>query len=638
MGGTKAGELVELRREVERLRAEIAALESHSGASLLRAVAENIPDNLMVLDRDGLIRYINWTVPDLVPHQVLGTHPSAYVPEQFHDSMRACFARVLDSAQPDRYETHYVADDGSVSYWESRVAPIVAAGEVEGLAVISSNVTERREAAADRDRFFSLSLDLFCVATESGYFKRVNEAFSTLLGYTADELTAVPFIDFVHPDDRDSTRARYAKLLEGEPVVDFENRYRGKDGSYRLFEWRAVSAHTLGLVFAVARDVTERRALEHALQQSQKMDAVGQLAGGVAHDFNNLLLAMSMNLDLIRRVTDEAEVHELADQAKQAVTRGTKLTKQLLTFSRFEPLDVQELDVNERLTSLLAMVRSTVRENIAIELRAADDVPRVRADSTQIELVVLNLCINARDAMPSGGRLELTTGARALDEAEARAIGVAPGRYASIAITDNGVGMDRDVRARVFEPFYTTKPQGKGTGLGLSTAYAVIRRHGGVIRVESTPGAGSTFELLLPEATVAPSPAPPPVEVDAPRGTETILVAEDAALVRASVVRWLEGAGYRVLTANDGRAAVDVARAHGDEIHLALLDVIMPRLGGLAAGAEIAALCPHVKLLYTTGHGGAAFDATALSADAVVAKPYAPEQLLWRIRRALDVD
>jgi PAS domain S-box-containing protein len=277
--------------ELARLRLRVNELERSSLATFLHSIAPQIPDNLILIDREHRIRYINWTVPDLTPEQVLGTPVTNYVPESYRISNAAAFDRVFASGHPERLLMEYAAEDGSISRWETRVVPISRnTGSVEQVLLVSSNITEREEAAVDLDRFFRLSVDMLCVATLSGYFKRVSPAFTANLGWSADELERTPFLDFIHEDDRPSTLETVELLRSGGTVLDFENRYRMKSGGYRILQWRAIAERHSGLIYAVARDVTERRELELELGQARKMGTVGQLAGGMAHDFNNLIL------------------------------------------------------------------------------------------------------------------------------------------------------------------------------------------------------------------------------------------------------------------------------------------------------------------------------------------------------------
>ena len=609
-----------------------------------RSVAESLTDSIMLLDRDGLIRYINHTVPDLTVAQVLGTSVYLYVPEEYRDVMRRCHERVLASGQADRYETAYVPEGGEVSWWETRVSPVMRGGLVVALVQIASNVTERRQAAADRDRLFNLSIDMLCVAGSDGYFKRINPAVSHTLGYTDEELLARPLLEFVHPEDRERTTAEVARLVKGEQVIDFDNRYRCRDGSYRWISWRAAPDTTGKLIHAIGRDVTERRALERQLRQSQKMDAVGRLAGGIAHDFNNLLLAIDLNVELMARAPDGEKHAQYAGEARRATQRAADLTRQLLALGRRPDVVFRPVDLNAIVRGMLTLVRRLLPESIEILFDAQHDVPAVRADAGQVEQVVLNLCLNARDAMPEGGRLVIAT--RSVPGAPGAS---SPGRgetdggldgadgSVTLRVTDSGMGMSAEVRERVFEPFFTTKPQGQGTGLGLTMVYGIVHQHGGSVRVESEPGRGASFEVSLPATRQRVTRASDAPVGQAIGGHETILVAEDEAGVRSGVVRLLEDAGYRVLVATHGEEAVDLFARHASEVALVLLDLVMPRLGGSAAALRMRALRADLPVVLTSGYGHAPqMVVTPVPQALHLDKPYASEALLRIVREALD--
>ncbi len=391
------------------------------------------------------------------------------------------------------------------------------------------------------------------------------------------------------------------------------------------------------MLFAVARDVTEQRALELQLRQSQKMDAVGQLAGGLAHDFNNLLLAIMVNTEIAQqRCGAEHELAGHLSDIARASQRASDLVKQLLAFARRRPSQMAPLDLNKALASLSMMVRRLMPENVEINLATASTPAIVDADPAQLEQVLLNLCLNARDAMPDGGKLSIETETVHIDGHQPE-LGLATGRYAVISVTDTGTGIALDVRDRIFEPFFTTKAPGKGTGLGLATAYAIIKQHSGVLGVESEPGKGSKFRAYLPlSSSAASSPATGELE-NAPSlrlaaGKGTILVAEDEDLVRSAVTSILRRAGYVVLAARDGVEALELLES-GCGAQLVLLDIVMPRLGGPETLVHIRRRWPKLKVILSSGYGDAA-NALAMGA-ALLDKPYRAEELLRRVEEEL---
>ena len=366
--------------------------EAHLSDPITSSIASASPDSIMLLDREGRIRFINHPAPTLTNEQVLGTSVYDYVSADQHAAMRACFEYILATGQPSRYDNVFRPPDEAASFWESRVGAVKEGGAITGLVVIASNVTERRGAAADRDLFFKLSLDLYCVADPRGFFRRVNPAFERTLGWSEAELLSQPFLEFVHEEDRERTVAAVQQLGQGQNVLDFVNRYRRKDGTYIVLSWRGTSDPETQMIYATARDVTERLALEERLRRSQKMDALGQLAGGIAHDFNNLLLVMMGNLELAL-VPDgtAASVVNPIREAQRACERAADLTRHLLTFSRRQPPHLAGVDVNEIVTTTLKLLERVLPASIAIEFVPEAELPRVSADRSQMEQVLMNL-------------------------------------------------------------------------------------------------------------------------------------------------------------------------------------------------------------------------------------------------------
>jgi CheY-like chemotaxis protein len=368
------------------------------------------------------------------------------------------------------------------------------------------------------------------------------------------------------------------------------------------------------------------------------MDGIGQLAGGVAHDFNNLLLAILSNTEFAHREASAEKRDEYLAGVRDATLKAADVTRQLLTFARRHPVNPIVLDPNELLEKLMSLLRRLIPESIEIEILPGANVPLVHADPGQVEQVVLNLCVNARDAMPRGGNLTIQTENLVIDSRTHTIHRWAkPGRYLLLTVSDTGGGIDPTIRERVFEPFFTTKKPGSGTGLGLATVYAIVQQHEGEVRFHSQPGLGTTFEVYLP-ATDRKLPELEKEEVaEAVGGSETILVAEDEDMVRHLVVRILEDAGYRVLVARDGREAVSIFKQHADEVDLVLFDVIMPRLTGPEAYSAILLENPDVPAIFTSGYSNAeSFADVQRMAAQVFPKPYTPDALLREVRRVLD--
>jgi nitrogen-specific signal transduction histidine kinase/CheY-like chemotaxis protein len=392
-------------------------------------------------------------------------------------------------------------------------------------------------------------------------------------------------------------------------------------------------------VVAFAHDITEHKRLEQQLQHAQRMEAVGRLAGGVAHDFNNILTAVRGHSEILLTVLEEDSPHRRhADQIHRAALRAAALTSQLLAFSRKQVLQPRTLDLNSVVANLTVMLRRLIGEHVELRTRLAERLGSVRADAGQIEQVVVNLVINARDAMPSGGVLSIRTENVEVDPSEAARMGVPMGRWVVLAVSDTGVGMDAATRARIFEPFFTTKEAGKGTGLGLSTAYGIVTQSGGQIAVESEVGKGTTFRVYLPRID-APSTASGRFALernDAPKGTETVLLVEDDGDVREFVQDVLRSHGYQVLSAIDGTQALSLIEQHPGPIDLLVTDVIMPRMMGSEVAARVAALRPSIKVLYISGYPGDAIVKQGVPEHMFVQKPFSVSALARRVRELLD--
>jgi nitrogen-specific signal transduction histidine kinase/CheY-like chemotaxis protein len=397
-------------------------------------------------------------------------------------------------------------------------------------------------------------------------------------------------------------------------------------------------------VATVSRDITERRALEQQLRHAQKFEAIGQLAGGIAHDFNNVIGAILgwAELGEEHAVSGDADLSAYFKKIRSQCDRVTALIRQLLAFARRQILEPRNFSLNQTVRDVMNLLEDIIGKDIELKANLQEDLLVIRADPTQIEQVLMNLCINARDAMPKGGRLSIETYNEEFTAEQCRHLaGLQPGRFAGLRVSDTGIGMDAAVRERIFEPFFTTKGTGKGTGLGLATVYGIVKQHGGYIQVESEPGVGSTFRIFLP---VNEDPVPAqyikPVIEDLPvrGGTETILIAEDhdgmCEMARAA----LESLGYHILIARDGEEAVATFSAHRDSIALVLLDVIMPRRNGPEVYAAISELKPGVSVIFATGYSNeiAALAEMVERGIAVLKKPYSPAVLCRRVRETLD--
>jgi two-component system cell cycle sensor histidine kinase/response regulator CckA len=514
-----------------------------------------------------------------------------------------------------------------------------------------------RQLQESEQRFRTLveqAADAIFVHDLDGRFVEVNTRACESLGYTRDELLQLTVPD-VDPDfTRDDHPRRYWDALPRGEVVAFESRHRRKDGHIFPVEVRLGLIEMRGerLICALVRDITDRRRaeqeksrLEAQLRQAQKMEAVAQLAGGVAHDFNNILTAILGHVELM--ATDVKahfpQAHSLLEglqQVERSAQRAATLTRHLLTLGRRQVTRPRVVSLNTVVSDLEKLLARLLRENIALQVALDPDLPPVEADPGQLEQVIMNLVVNARDAMPTGGTLTLTTGCTTLDEMSAAAHPDArPGEHVVLTVSDTGCGMDRATLERIFEPFFTTKPMGYGTGLGLSTVYGIVRQSGGHITVYSEPGRGTTFKVYLPSVRrplTAEHPAP--TEGTLPTGTETILVCEDDADVRSLAVRVLTEAGYTVLATGTGTEALQRAAAHAGDIDLLLTDVIIPDMDGRRLAERLLAARPGIRTLFMSGYSANIIAHQGLlDADIeLLEKPFTRREVLSRVREVLD--
>ncbi len=510
---------------------------------------------------------------------------------------------------------------------------------------LEAQVAER---TAERDRMWRLSAELMLVADFEATIVAVNPAWRDALGYEADELEGTKFLDLVHPDDVEPTLREVGRLAEGATTFAFENRYRHKDGSYRNLAWTAVP--DAAFIHAVARDVTQEREAalalkrtEEALRQSQKMEAVGQLTGGIAHDFNNMLAIVIGSLDLARRRLDrgQAGAERHLDNALEGAQRAATLTQRLLAFSRQQPLSPRVLNLNRLVGDMSELLRRTLSERIELETVLAGGLWSINADPHQLESAIVNLAVNARDAMPDGGQLTIETANTHLDEAYVREhLGLNPGQYVMIAVSDRGAGMSAEVLNRVFDPFFTTKPVGKGTGLGLSMVYGFVKQSGGHVAIYSEPGHGTTVKIYLPRHLGSPEEAGLAAEgglLPDAAGTEVVLVVEDEERVRQMSVDALRELGYIVYQASGGDEALRVLDTLA-RLDLLFTDVVMPGMTGRELAERVRARAPHVKVLYTTGYTRNAVVHNGVLDAGVdfLPKPFSIAALSSKVRSVLD--
>lgn len=520
--------------------------------------------------------------------------------------------------------------------------------------VVMQDITERKRAVAEKQKFFTLveyCRDFIAVADLDDNVQYVNPAGRALLGIPdAESVKDSHSKDYVEPSELPLMREKILPALytsgywQGE--LRFRHRQTGKPVPMDFvgFQVRDPDTGEPRFVATVSRDMSERRTLEQQLRQAQKFEAVGQLAGGIAHDFNNVIGAILgwAELGEEQAASQNPQLSDYFAKIHAQCDRVTSLVRQLLAFSRRQILEPRSLRLNQTAQDVLNLLDKVIGKNIEIRTALASDLMTVCADPAQIEQVLMNLCINSRDAMPNGGRLTIETRNAEFSERDARATaGMQAGRFTELRVSDTGIGMDESIREKIFEPFFTTKAAGKGTGLGLATVYGIVRQHGGFVLVESEVGRGSTFRVFLP---ARPSPETQPFrqvvieEEPARGGDETVLIAEDHDGLREVAESALKKKGYHTIVAHDGQEAIDLFTANRERVSLVILDVIMPRQSGPQVYEAIRALKPKVAVLFATGYSN---EASAMSVViergvAILHKPYTPAVLCRRVREVLD--
>jgi PAS domain S-box-containing protein len=541
--------------------------------------------------------------------------------------------------------------DGTVR-WHERKSQRVrdADGRTRLMAGVTFDVTEREEAAQalreSEERFRLIAEhahDLIALLDEEGRYRYLSPSCASILGYPVGALLGTVASDLIHPDDWPEGSKWGSGTLS-------EVRLRKPDGSWLWVEELSyeITGRAESQFAVIARDISERKrgeaerqVLEDELRQAHKMEAVGQLAGGIAHDFNNLLTVISgYAAILLRRLGREADGSKEIVEIRKAADRAAGLTRQLLAYSRKLALEPKTLNLNDVVTETQTMLGRVISENIEFSTTLAEDLGSISADDGQIEQIIMNLVVNARDAMPAGGKLLLET--CNLTVADVSSDGrpeLTPGDYVVLAVTDTGHGMDAATAGRIFEPFYTTKARDAGTGLGLSTVYGIVRQSGGHIEVETEPGRGTTFRLSFPQVAEAPEvPSPRPADVGPLVGSETVLLVEDEEALRELGKNLLETYGYTVLLAGDGAAALELAQNHPDPIQLLMTDIQMPRMGGIELAERLSTLRPELNVLYTSGYNDIGGSLVKVAGGRYLQKPYAIDDLARTLRELLDSD
>jgi len=688
------------RKQVDRTRLDNRALRELLTREqvFLETLLDNIPDHIYFKDTRSRFTRINKAFSEWVglsdPSQALGKSDADFFTADHAEQALKDEQEIINSGRPlSGKEEKETWPDGRETWVSSTKIPLRSkGGHIIGTFGISRNITDRkhseellrqehdqlelrvqertaelasanlslRNEVAERkqveealrqseDRFrtiFEKAAYGMVTTAPDGSFLQVNPAFCQMVGYSESELLKMKMADTIHPEDREVTRRLLEEVNTGHrQLIDVEKRYIRKD---RLIVW----GHTTAVwLFDAARkpiqsvvlvqDITNRKSLEEQLRQAQKMEAVGRLAGGVAHDFNNLLTAILGHSELL---LSSLEPHDPSRKDVEEIKKGGEmaaaLTRQLLAFSRKQILEPRLVNLNSIVAHMETMLRRVIGEDIELITKIAPNLGLIRGDPGQMEQIILNLAVNARDAMPQGGQLAIETANQQLGEAYAlKHVLVKPGHYVMVAVSDTGCGMDEETQAHIFEPFFTTKVEGHGTGLGLSMVYGIVQQSEGNIDVYSKPGRGATFRIYLQrvaEAIAAPAMVE---EKSAARvGWETILLVEDEEIVRGLVCSVLQAEGYKVLEAEHGTEALRISEAHGGPIHLLLTDVVMPQMSGKELAELLSPLRPDMQILYMSGYT----DKTTLQqnaldrSEALLQKPFTPEILLSKVRHALE--
>ena len=632
----------------------------HELGSLSRELLEALPGGVIYVESDGAIAWANAEASAMLGlsfQELTQRYAADFENDTVHEDGSPCSVaeypvmQALATGEAQKGRTIGVKRPNGTTMWAVFSAlPVKDAvtGEVKGALVTFLDITTRKRIEDELSR----SRDLLRTAQKIANVGSWELDLASGLVHWTDQMYEIhgiaddSFRDgdareamrFVHPDDVSAVRAYTDKVMKDGLPVPAEYRIVRPDGSVRTIWGDGQVVHDDSgrpyKVIGAIQDVTERRVLEEQLRQSQRMESIGRLAGGIAHDFNNLLQVILGNADIaMRDPTKQTALIEI----KMAAQRAAELTRQLLAFGRRQPFAPTDLDLNELVAELTPLLRRMLGERVRVDFQAGDELFAVSADRGQLEQVLINLCINARDAMPDGGQISIRTHTVEPDERfRIRRPWATAARYAALDVTDGGAGMEPEVRARAFEPFFTTKDAGAGTGLGLAVVYGIVQQHRGEIELESAPGGGTSVHVYLPAVDRTAKPSVRPPEGLAPGGSETLLVVEDEVMVQKLVVNVLKGAGYRVLAATDGKEALALFERDLPRIALVLVDMVMPGMSGRELERRARALRPDIRVLYTTGYASDPAEIAEIGGERVLYKPYDRNVLLREIRSMLD--
>ena len=640
--------------------ARIAASESR-----FRTLAESLLGLVFMTNPEGRLTYVNnefanfagRLTPDLLADGFATVHPDdrRRILSAWRESLKThrAFEQEVRLRRHDGAWRWFLcralpiqSDQRQIAGWIGNGTDIEARKRAEQDLAAANAVLEARVAERSRelDRLFTLSTDILAVSAPDTTYLSLSPAWERITGFKVEDTVGTSFMDYVHPDDAAATLAAGRHLDAGNPVSGLEHRALRADGSWCWISWRAAPRDEDGLAYSIGRDVTEAKAREEQLRQSQKMEVIGQLTGGIAHDFNNLLTIIMGSLELLQRGLPNADpkTTRRIDAAMDGAARAAALTHRLLAFARRQPLEPKPIEPNRLIAGMSDMLSRILGEHINLKFVNAGGLWRVLVDVNQLENSILNLAVNARDAMPDGGDLTIETKNIEVNAAHAAAQpDLPPGQYVMIAVTDTGCGMTPEVRAKVFEPFFTTKPQGHGTGLGLAQVYGFIRQSNGHVTIDSTPGRGTAVKLFLPrlQGPANAEPATAPAAAPESHGAgETILVVEDEENVRNFSVEVLENAGYRVLSAENAASAAQILTST-ENIDMLFTDVVLTGpMNGRALADQVQSRWPDIAVLFTTGYTRNAIIHHGRLDEGInfLGKPFTATALTQTVRKILD--
>ncbi len=620
---------------------------------LLHALMDNIPDAIWFRDNEGQFTRVNKAAADFLgvgdPSEAIGKSVTSFFVPEVAQKIQAEEEQILRSGRPDTNKVEQIRlQNGTIRWLSTTKAPVLErGGAVAALVGVSRDVTEQKQAELALQESEEKYRQIVETAAEGVWifdtqFRTVfvNTKMASMLGCVAEEMADRPVSEFLPDEGRPAHLQRFEKDNSSNSTADVS--LKKKDGS---LIWTILASSPMvdssgerTGTLAMFTDVTERKALEEQFRQAQKLEAVGRFAGGVAHDFNNLLTVITGYSQLaLRRLESDNALRSQIEKIETAAGQAANLTRQLLSFSRRRVFQPEVVNLNAVVTNFQKMCLPIIGVDVELVTLLDPAVGRVRADIGQIEQVLMNLVVNARDAMPRGGRLTVETanvegGAECAHSAAKNPTGC----YVLLAVSDTGCGMDADTQSHIFDPFFTTKEEGKGTGLGLSTVHGIVSQHSGYIGVSSELGKGTCFSIYLPRVAEN-SPAAPArkASTEWPRGRETILVVEDRPAVRELVRETLVPCGYEVLEAANGKEGLEICRNRLQRIDLVLTDLIMPGLNGKEFAELVKKLRSDMKILYMTGYGGEALAGQEIDPEELVQKPFSPETLSRKIRDVL---